>query len=210
MTDEQAFRRIVVLGDSIAVHRGDPVDGYPTQTWAERLVLAFAPDAYLNLGVSGAEAAEIRAGQLEPARRFRPDLAFVAAGANDATRRSFRPDRVESELDRMIGPLSRDGALVVTLGCFDLSATLGVAVADRLRSLGDLTARLVGRHGGLHVSFSDRPAHRDGVLGADGLHINARGHDVVAAALLGRLAAAGRNGGPGGNRRPSRPGVRAT
>ena len=60
MTDEQAFRRIAVLGDSIAVHRGDPVDGYPTQTWAERLVLAFAPDAYLNLGVHGARAAEIR------------------------------------------------------------------------------------------------------------------------------------------------------
>jgi hypothetical protein len=68
MTDEQAFRRIAVLGDSIAVHRGDPVDGYPTQTWAERLVLALAPDAYLNLGVHGARAAEIRAGQLAPAR----------------------------------------------------------------------------------------------------------------------------------------------
>jgi len=209
MTDEQAFRRIVVLGDSIAVHRGDPVDGYPTQTWAERIVLAFAPDAYLNLGVSGAEAAEVRAGQLERALSFRPDLAFVAAGANDATRRSFRPDRVESELDRMIGPLGRAGALVVTLGCFDLSATLGGAAAGRLRSLGDLTARVVRRHGGLHVSFSDRPAHRDGVLGADGLHINARGHAVVAATLLSQLEAGGRNG-PGGNGRPSRPGARAT
>lgn len=188
MTDEQAFHRIAVLGDSIAVHRGDPVDGYPTQTWAERLVLAFAPDAYLNLGVHGARAAEIRAGQLEPALRFRPDLAFVAAGANDATRRSFRPDRIEPDLDGMIGPLSRGGALVVTLGCFDLSATLGGAVADRLRSLGELTARVVRRHGGLHVSFSDRPAHRGGVLGADGLHINARGHEVVAAELLGQLS----------------------
>jgi len=205
MTDEQAFRRIAVLGDSIAVHRGDPVDGYPTQTWAERLVLTLAPDAYLNLGVYGARAAEIRAGQLATALKFRPDLAFVAAGANDATRRSFRPDVVESELERMIGPLSRGGALVVTLGCFDLSATLGADVAERLRSLGDLTARLAGRHGGLHVNFSDRPARRDGVLGADGLHVNARGHAVVAATLLERLAE-----WTGGNGRPSRPGVAPT
>ena len=88
----------------------------------------------------------------------------------------------------MIGPLSRGGALVVTLGCFDLSATLGGETADRLRALGDLTARLVHRQGGLHVSFSDRPAHREGVIGADGLHMNARGHEAVAATLLGHLS----------------------
>ena len=187
MSDEQAFRRIVVLGDSIAVHPGDPVDGYPTRTWAQRLVLALAPVAYLNLGVSGARAAEIRAGQLAPALRFRPDLALVAAGANDATRKSFRPAEVEAELAAMIGPLSGAGALVVTLGCFDLSSTLGVEAAGRLRALGDLTAGLARRHGGLHVSFADRSASRDGVLSADGLHINARGHAVVAAAILSRL-----------------------
>ena len=187
MTEDQAWHRIAVLGDSIAVHRGDPVDGYPTRTWAERLVLALAPDEYRNFGVSGARAAQIRAGQLAPALTFRPDLAILAAGANDAARRSFRPDLVEPDLAGMIGALSRSGALVVTLGCFDLSRTLGAETAGRLRNLGRLTERLSHRHGGLHIDFSEHPEQRDGVLGADGLHINARGHAVVAATLLTAL-----------------------
>jgi len=210
MTEDQAWHRIAVLGDSIAVHRGDPVDGYPTRTWAERLVLALAPDEYRNFGVSGARAAQIRAGQLAPALTFRPDLAILAAGANDAARRSFRPDLVEPDLAGMIGALSRSGALVVTLGCFDLSRTLGAEAAGRLRDLGRLTERLSHRHGGLHIDFSEHPEQRDGVLGADGLHINARGHAVVAATLLTALQPGhgrrDRVGGDVGGRRGRPPG----
>jgi lysophospholipase L1-like esterase len=184
MTDDQAWRRIAVLGDSIAVHRGDPVDGYPTRTWAEQLVLALAPDEYRNLGVAGARAAEIRAGQLAPALAFRPGLAILAAGANDAVRPAFRPALVEPELAAMIGSLSRAGALVVTLGCFDLSPTLGAEVASRLRALGTLTERVGRDQGAFHVDFSKQP----GPCGADGLHINARGHAIVATALLDALS----------------------
>jgi lysophospholipase L1-like esterase len=226
MTEDQAWRRIAVLGDSIAVHRGDPVDGYPTRTWAEQLLLALTPDEYRNFGVSGARAAEIRAGQLAPALAFRPDLAILAAGANDAVRRSYRTGLIEAELAGMIGALSRAGSLVVTLGCFDLSRTLGAEAADRLRDLSVLTERLSHRYGGMHIDFSQHPeqfsqhpdqhperhpeqhperhpeqhpeqhperhpeqnaGQRDGVLGADGLHINARGHAIVAATLLSAL-----------------------
>jgi len=196
MTETKAWHRILVLGDSIAVHRGDPVDGYPTRTWAERLVLALTPDEYRNLGVSGSRAAEIRAGQLGPALAFRPDLAILAAGANDSVRRSFRPGLVEADLEGMIGALARAGALVVTLGCFDLSKTLGAETAGRLRALSVLTERLCHRYGGIHVDFS---GHReDGrqadVLGSDGLHINARGHAIVAEALLDELGPESRHG----------------
>jgi lysophospholipase L1-like esterase len=188
MTENKAWHRFAVLGDSITVHPGDPVDGYPTLTWAERLVQVLDPDVDLNLGVAGARAAEISTGQLGPALAFRPDLAVVAAGANDAVRRSFRPEKVEADLAAMIAPLSRAGALVVTLGCFDLSATLGAETAARLRTLGALTERVGRRHGGLHVDFAEHPDRRDGVLGGDGLHINARGHAIVADRLLGVLS----------------------
>jgi lysophospholipase L1-like esterase len=191
MTETKAWHRIAVLGDSIAVHPGDPVDGYPTQTWAQCLAQTLAPDAFLNLGVSGTRTAEISSGQLGPALAFRPDLAILAAGANDAARRSFRGDLVEAGLAGLIEPLSRAGALVVTLGCFDLSATLGPGTAGRLRTLGRLTERLSHRYGGLHIDFADHPAQRAGVLGADGLHINARGHAIVAAALLDALRCPG-------------------
>jgi lysophospholipase L1-like esterase len=107
MSETPAWHRIAVLGDSIAVRPGDPVDGYPTLTWAEQIVRVLKPDTYLNLGVAGARAAEIGAAQLGPGLAFRPDLAVVAASANDAARRSFRPEAVEAELAGMIGPLSR-------------------------------------------------------------------------------------------------------
>ena len=188
MAEDKAWHRIAVLGDSIAVHPGDPVDGYPTQTWAEQVMRALAPDQHRNFGVSGARAAEIRAGQLAPALAFHPGLAILAAGANDAARRSFQPEVVEAELAGMIGPLSRAGALVVTLGCFDLSATLGAETAARLRTLGALTERVGRRYGGLHVDFAEHPDRRDGVLGGDGLHINARGHAILADTLLGVLS----------------------
>jgi lysophospholipase L1-like esterase len=174
------WRRLLAMGDSIVVHRGDPVAGYRAETWPDRLVRALATPACLNLGVSGARTAEIQAGQLDEALRFRPDLAILAAGANDAVRRSFDPQAVAADLDAMIGALSRAGALVVTLGCFDLGPAL--------RVLSALTARLIEGHGGIHVDFGDHPAPLGSVLSADQLHINARGHAVVAADVIRALA----------------------
>ncbi|MFI5908389.1 SGNH/GDSL hydrolase family protein [Dactylosporangium sp. NPDC051541] len=177
------WRRLVVLGDSIAAHPGDPVPGYSRLTWAEQLTAALRPTLYRNLGVVGARAAEVRAAQLPVALAFAPDLAVVAAGANDAFRRSFTPDPVTGDLEHLMGALHRGGALVVTFGCFDVGHT------DRLRALNDLTAAIAHRHGGLHLDFGDHPAQATGVFGDDGLHINARGHAVVAAALVRALAA---------------------
>jgi lysophospholipase L1-like esterase len=175
--------RLLVMGDSIVVHPGDPVEGYPRAAWTDRLRLVMAPSAYRNVGVSGARAAQIRAQQLGPALDFRPDLVVLAAGANDAVRRSFDVVAVEAELERMVGALAGAGALVITLGCFDLGL-------ESLRALSRATERVTRRHGGMHLDFGDHPAQRAGdVLGADRLHINARGHAVVAEEIIGRLAA---------------------
>jgi lysophospholipase L1-like esterase len=209
------WRRLVVLGDSIAVHPGDPVDGYRNRTWVERLAASLRLDECLNLGVASARLAEIRAGQLSRALAFRPDLAVVAGGANDALRRSFTPEGVAGELEQIIGPLGGAGALVVTFGCFDVGRTGWVraagagregggsaqlpadqraALSDRMRTLGRVTAEVGRRHGGVHVDFADHPAQaRDGqaggVLSADLLHINGRGHAVVGAEVICALAA---------------------
>jgi lysophospholipase L1-like esterase len=176
--------RLLAMGDSIVVHPGDPVAGYRAGTWTDRLVAALGTTAYLNLGVSGARVAEIRAGQLAAAVRFGPDLAILAAGANDAVRRSFDPAVAEAELEPMIAALAGSGALVVTMGCFDVG---GPEVSARLRVLGALTRGLSQSHGGIHVDFADHPAQQEGVLGADGVHINARGHAVVATEIVRAL-----------------------
>jgi lysophospholipase L1-like esterase len=188
------WSQLLVLGDSIAVHPGDPVHGYLGYTWTQRLAGALRPDDYLNLGVAGARVAEVRAGQLSRALRFRPDLAVLVAGANDAVSRSYRPDVVGAELETMVSALTRAGALVVTMGCFDAGRTAPVppehraGLSGRLRTLARDTGQIVRRYGGVHVDFADHPAQAAGVLGADLLHINARGHAVVTADLVRALA----------------------
>jgi lysophospholipase L1-like esterase len=212
------WRRLLVLGDSIAVHPGDPVEGYPSRTWADRLADALPAVAYLNLGVSGARAADVRAEQLTRGLDFRPDLAVLVAGANDAARRSFAPPAVTADLEFMVSALAAAGALVMTFGCFDIGRTAPVppeqraAMSARMRALGRLTGETCRSHGGLHVDFADHPTqtgHPDesthppqsrgsalvddraqsrGVSSADLLHINARGHAVVSTEIIRALA----------------------
>lgn len=191
------WRRLLVMGDSVAAGTGDPVRGYLDRSWAERLAAALGPagrPAYLNLGHPGARAAEVRAGQLDRALAFGPDLAAVTAGANDAFRRSFDALAVEAELSHVLGALSDAGALVVTFGCFDLGRTSFLpperraGLSERLHTLGRITERVSRRHGGVHVDFLRHPALTDALLSADRLHINRRGHAVVAGEVIRSLA----------------------
>jgi lysophospholipase L1-like esterase len=192
------WRRLLVMGDSVAAGLGDPVPGYEDRSWADRLAAILAPagtpTAYLNLGHIGARAAEIRAAQLTRALAFGPDLAVVAAGGNDALRRSFSPAAVEAELTRIISPLHARGALVVTLGCLDVSRTdflppeRRAGLRERLDELGLLTERVTRRHGGVHVDLLQHPAQVDDLFSADRLHPDRRGHAIIATEVIRSLA----------------------
>jgi lysophospholipase L1-like esterase len=188
------WRRLLVMGDSIAAGLGDPVEGYRDRSWPDRLADVFGPSAYLNLGQAGARTTEVRTRQLDRALDFGPDLAIVAAGANDAFARSFDPAVVGPELDRIVAALHGAGALVVTFGCFDLGRTSfgppdrRAGVSERLHALGRLTATVSRCHGGVHVDFLHHPALSDALISADRIHINRRGHAIVAADVIRALA----------------------
>jgi lysophospholipase L1-like esterase len=191
------WSRLVVMGDSIAAGVGDPVPGYLDASWADRLAAALAPSrdlAYRNLGVRELLASEIRDGQLDDAVAFRPDLAVVSAGANDMLRRAFDADHVAQELDRMLGALSNQGALVVTFGLLDLSRTsfvpdgMRAGLRKRLQRLNATTAAVTERHGGVHVDFYDHPALDDALWSADMIHPNRRGHACIATSVVEALA----------------------
>ena len=125
------WRRFVVLGDSVAEGLCSPVPGYSELQWADRLAAELQVPDYLNLGVSGLRAHEIRATQLAPALAFHPDLALVVGGGNDAFSARYNPDKVNTELTSMITALQSSGAEVITLGMFNVSYS--PAVADWLR-----------------------------------------------------------------------------
>lgn len=196
------WRRLAVLGDSIAAGIGDPVRGYRDLSWAERLAAAIAaahglsgPGArHLDLGVPGLRTRQIREVQLDRALAHAPDLAVVAAGANDALRRSFDPALVADELDGIVGPLAAGGCLVVTFGLLDLSGTgfvpegMRADLRRRLIGLNEVSRAVARRHDGLFVDFFDHPARGDGIFSADLIHPNRRGHAHIAAALAYALA----------------------
>ncbi len=192
------WRRLAVLGDSIAEGIGDPAEGYLDASWADQLVqaleMAGSPLAVLNTGARGLRAAEIRTQQLPQALAFDPDLAVVAAGANDMLRRSFDPDRVEPDVGGLIASLAGQGCLVVTFGLLDLSRTgfvpdgMRADLRGRILRLNALTRRLTELHGGVHVDLFAHPGVDDGFYSADMIHPNRRGHASIATAIVDALA----------------------
>src|SRR5262245_8268906 len=155
------YRRFVAIGDSVAQGIGEPVDGYVNLPWADRVAAelrAVAPDCeYLNLAQRDLLIAEVRANQLEAALAFRPDLALLSCGGNDALRASYRPDDVDAELIAIIEPLQAAGADIVTIGLFDTSTSFVIRpavkpqVGRRMRMLAYRTGLIAKRYDAMHV-----------------------------------------------------------
>lgn len=207
ITDEDAaalllaarWRRFAVIGDSMAAGIGDDVPGYPSGGWAAtvaRVLQRVYPDAaYLNTGERDRYAAQVRARQLPRALAFRPDLAAVVCGGNDMLRGRFDVDAVAADLDAMVGALRDQGSDVITFGLLDITrsdlipAEYSGPLRERIRDLGDAVAEIAASHGGIHIVLTDHPAAAErSTFSADLLHASARGHAVIAAATVRRLA----------------------
>ncbi|GAA4628293.1 hypothetical protein GCM10023196_044050 [Actinoallomurus vinaceus] len=193
------WRRLVVLGDSVAAGIGEPLDGYrdldAAARVAEALGAAHPSFDYHNLGERDLRAAEIRDSQLRIALELRPDLVMVAAGGNDALRRSFDEERLRAELISLVGPLVAQGAQLVTIGLFDLARSglvpepYAAPMAERFDRLDAFTSRVAAEHGGVHVDNHSHPLAADpGIFAGDRVHCNARGHAIAAANLVKALA----------------------
>jgi lysophospholipase L1-like esterase len=195
------WERVVVVGDSIAEGLREPVAGYRDLSWAERLAAGFAlarPGAVqFNVGRRNLTAAGIRAAQLETALALHPDLVVVTAGGNDTLQRTWDADRVAEDLRALLVPLRESGADVLTMDLFDttnnpyIADRYAVVMAARLTELVDVTRAVSAEVGGRHARLRDHPAAGDpDIFATDGLHLNARGHAIVAACLARRLGAA--------------------
>lgn len=194
------WRRVAVLGDSIAEGVREPHPGFRDLSWIDRIaepLQAVAPGVTLmNLGLRNLLAAEVRERQLEQALAFGPDLAIVAGGGNDALRPTFEPDAVEHELDAIVAPLRAAGAGVLMIELMDIVAAglipdpYAEPLDARLRSLATVTRTVAERHGAMLVEMRAHPASTDpGVYAGDRMHLNARGHAIVGSEAVRVLAA---------------------
>jgi lysophospholipase L1-like esterase len=193
------WRRFAVLGDSIAAGVGDPVDGYAPLPWDARVARALRrrqPSlAHVNLGERDLRVRAVRETQLDAALAFRPDLAAVIAGGNDTLARTWRPDHVEEELDRIVGALRGQGADVFLYGLFDASETLdlpepwGPRWLARMTDLRALTGAVAARHGALVVDCTRHPRGADpSIYSADRMHLNMRGHAIAGSEAIRELS----------------------
>jgi lysophospholipase L1-like esterase len=189
------WKRLVVLGDSVAAGTREPTPGYRDAHGAER-VAELLDVEWHQLAVPGLRLNEIVRTQVGPALDLRPDLAIVAAGGNDALGRSFDERRIAEQLMAVVGPLAVAGALVVTIGLFDLARSGLVppehapVLAERFDRLDAITRDVVTTLGGLHVENHGHPRSRDpAIFSSDRVHCNVRGHAISAATMVRALSA---------------------
>lgn len=193
------WRRFAVVGDSIAQGVGDPVAGYRSLDWSRRVARGLRSHhpglAYRNLGERGLRAFEVRERQLGEVLAFQPDLAAVCAGGNDAMARRFDADAVEEELDAIVGPLRDAGADVLLFTLMEVGEAIplpdpyGTRLGERMAQLALATTAVARRHDALLADCAGHPRAGDpSIYSADRLHLNMRGHAVVAGVALRALA----------------------
>jgi lysophospholipase L1-like esterase len=191
------WRRLVIIGDSLAEGVGDESPGYRSSPWPERLRDALRRQQpgleYVNLGKRGLLAAEVREGQLQEALDFQPDLAAVVCGGNDLLVEHFDPDAVTAEIDALVAPLRQAGADVVTWTLQDITlawpALANGPLRERLRTLNERVAEVSERHGAILVDQrSLAAAAEQDVYSQDLMHASMRGHAIVAAQTIARLS----------------------
>jgi lysophospholipase L1-like esterase len=203
------WERVVVLGDSIAEGLREPVPGYRDLSWADRMAAGFSlarpGTVQFNLGRRNLVAREIRESQLDAALSLRPDLVVVTAGGNDTIQRTWDAEAVADELRALLSPLKATGADVLTMDLFDttnnpyIPERYAPITAARVSELVEVTRAVSAEVGVWHAVLRDHPAASDAdIFASDSLHLNARGHAIVAACLARALGAARGNAGPGG------------
>jgi lysophospholipase L1-like esterase len=191
---EQApWKRLVVVGDSVAAGVREPLDGYRDMGFADQVGEALG-GTHLNLGIPGLRLDEIRESQLADALAFGPDIALVIGGGNDALDRDWSPERVRHGLGAIVAPLAAAGAFVVTVGLFDLPRAgllppeVAPLMAERFDELDAITAGVTAGVGGLHVDTHHHPRAADpAIYASDRIHCNALGHAIAFSAVVDAL-----------------------
>jgi acyl-CoA thioesterase-1 len=174
---------VVFLGDSLTA-------GYQlaeSQAWpallAERFAAEGLPFRAVNAGVSGDTSAGGLA-RLDWVLRAEPDVVVVELGANDALR-GQELAATEANLRRILERLDDAGVAVLLVG-LEIPPNYGPEYA---RQFSALYPRLAAEHGVPLVPFLlERVAAEPSLNLGDGIHPNARGHELVAETVAPHLS----------------------
>lgn len=187
-----SWSNYVALGDSLTAGRDDHGPGGVRIGWAQRLAGILSarttvPCALTNLAADGASVTAVLEEQLGPAGRLDPDLVSVTVGMNDIRDPGFREDRFGDELGRLLDGLVLTGATVLTCTLpniaeiLPLPAGLVALARQRMQAASDVIRKQAAARGALCLDAWSMPAAADPELfGADRIHPNASGHQLMA------------------------------
>ena len=145
---------------------------------------------YANLAVRGRLIGEVAAEQVPVACDLKPDLVTLAAGINDALRRTYDVDASATHLENAVRQLRGTGADVVLFAFGDPSRRSSVmgSVSGRIATANAATRAIAQEYDCRVVDFWGVAAFDDDAYwDEDRLHLSPRGHDLAARAALETL-----------------------
>ncbi len=183
-----AWRSYVALGDSFTEGVGDPDPHTGTERgWADRLAAVLAREdagfRYANLAVRGLLLDAIVRTQVPEAVRMAPDLVSICAAGNDLLRPGADLDALSERFEGAVATLRATGADVLVFTGFDTrESPLLNLVGRRLAAMNDHIREIAHRQGAYLVDLWVMPPLADPRARTDDrLHLNAGGHERVAA-----------------------------
>ena len=177
-----------ILGDSAASGVGDSDKNGVTRGWSYYLAKHFQdPLVYINLSRPGAQSAEVLQDQLPKALMFKPDIAAVIVGGNDALRNGFDPNKLHQNLRATISELKKSGAEVVLLQLHDptrivpLPKLLAQVLSRRVNAV-NRVIHSVGREFNAQILMtrSIQDIYERKVWHIDRMHPSKYGHQIMA------------------------------
>jgi len=177
-----------ILGDSAASGVGDSDKNGVTKGWGYYLAKHFQdPLVYVNLSRPGAQSAEVLEDQLPKALIFKPDIAAVIVGGNDALRNGFDPNKLHQNLRATISELKRSGAEVLLLQLHDptqivpLPRLLAQVLSRRINAV-NRVIHSIGRefNAKILLTRSIQNIYERKVWHIDRMHPSKYGHQVMA------------------------------
>lgn len=189
--------RLVCLGDSFTEGMCDDLrpDGHH-RGWADRVAQALADAGsahleYANLAVRGKLLDQVVDEQVAPAVALAPTIATFHAGPNDVLRRGTDLDDLARRYDAAAARVASGSerlVLFTAIGRAGGSGRLAAFLAERFGRFNAQVRATAERYGAVLVDLEPADALTDRRLWhVDRLHLNAQGHQRVAAAVLEAL-----------------------
>ena len=184
----ESVATFAILGDSAASGVGDSDKNGVTRGWGYYLAKHFQdPLVYINLSRPGAQSAEVLEDQLPRALMFKPDIAAVIVGGNDALRNGFDPNKLHQNLRATISELKRSGAEVLLLQLHDptkvvpLPKLLAQVLTRRINAV-NRVIHSIGREFNAQILLtrSIQDIYERRVWHIDRMHPSKYGHQIMA------------------------------